>query len=80
VSLEAVDVSLAWARFLLVVMPDPVDRIEIDSIIAQGAQDGSLGSWPGSRTSVATWEVARKSAWEQPEELELAGLETGGNR
>jgi hypothetical protein len=80
VSLEAVDVSLAFDRSLLVVMPDTVYRIEIDSIIAQGAQDGSLGSWPGSRASVATWEVSYKSPWGQPEELELAGLETGGNR
>jgi hypothetical protein len=80
VSLEAVDVALAFDRSLLLVMPDTVYRIEIDSIIAQGAQDGSLGSWPGSRTSVATWEVSHKSPWEQPEELDLAGLETGGNR
>jgi hypothetical protein len=74
VSLEAVDVSLAFDRSLLVVMRDTVYRIEIDSIIAQGAQDGSLCSWPGSRTSVAMWEVSHKSRWEQSEELELAGL------
>ncbi|MGO9811109.1 MAG: hypothetical protein ACLP53_10045 [Isosphaeraceae bacterium] len=79
--LEAVDASLGPDRSLLVVMPDSVYHVEIDSILAGG--DPRTGPPRNdSRTDLGTkrlptdsddgsWESFEKTPLEQSEELEL---------
>jgi hypothetical protein len=79
--LEAVDASLGPDRSLLVVMPDSVYHIEIDSLLA-GVDLRTERPRNDSRTDLGTkmlptdsddesWESFEKSPWEQSEELEL---------
>jgi hypothetical protein len=64
--LEAVDVSMAFDRSLLVVMPESVYRIRIDSLVT-----GSSRQCP-MELGDELWESFDESPWEQPKELELA--------
>jgi hypothetical protein len=67
--LEAVDASLGPDRSLLVVMPDSVYHVKIDSILAGG--DPPRNDW---RTDLGTKMLTTDSdhgSWEQSEELEL---------
>jgi hypothetical protein len=79
--LEAVDVSLGPDRSLVIVMPDSVYHIKIDSLLA-GADDqvprprNDCRNGPGSKTSptdadAESWESFPASPWEKSEELEL---------
>jgi hypothetical protein len=79
--LEAVDASLGPDKSLLVVMPDSVYPMKIDSILA-GAGPQSGPPWNDSRTSLGStlrptdlddesWESFDVSPWEKSEELEL---------
>jgi hypothetical protein len=65
VPLEAVDASLGPDRSLLVVMPDSVYHVKIDSILASGEEMLATDSDDES------WERVEKTSWEQSEELEL---------
>lgn len=80
--MEAVDFSITDDRFLLVVMPETVYRIAIDSFIARDGvkadESGLLspstpknGSVPTS-SWVESMETIDTPAWERSEELELA--------
>jgi hypothetical protein len=78
--LEAVDVALGGDRSLLVVMPDAVDRIEIDSFISRDRKrGGGLASGMGNGSvprlsSEESMETLDTTAWTRSEELELAGV------
>ena len=82
--LEAVDFSIADDHSLLVVMPEFVSRIDIDSFIARDAgqfgrpaylspSSAGNGSVPTSLMD-ESMETLNESAWERSEELELAGV------
>jgi len=64
--LEAVDATLGPDRSLLVVMPDTVLHIKIDSILAGTDPQRPLGTWNDE-----SLEPFDKSLWEQSEDLEL---------
>jgi hypothetical protein len=66
--LEAVDMSLAPDRSLLIVMPDCVYRVEIDSLV-QGASRHS--SWPKDTNREAVETPFEESAWSRTEEVSL---------
>ena len=80
--LEAVDASLGPDRSLLVVMPDTVHRIEIDSLLAgvapqTGPPREESRKHPGAIMrptdhEAESWESFQGSSWEQSQELELA--------
>ena len=71
--MEAVDASVACDRSLLVVMPDSVYRIEIDSFIAGGARHAGHSRHDKMSSG---WESFDGSPWGQMEELELtAGID-----
>jgi hypothetical protein len=71
--LEAVDASLGPDRSLLVVMPDGVREIKLDSMVAEaGVSTGGLrNGWRADSSSkmIPTREI--DELWKQPEELEL---------
>lgn len=80
--IEAVDASLAFDRTLLVVMPNCVYRIPIDSLVTDGVRLADhLGLRSEKRMSKETlptdlgdksWESFEKSPWGKPVELQLA--------
>ena len=66
--MEAVDASMACDRSLLIVTPDFVYRIEIDSFIAGGARHAGHSRHDKMSSG---WESFDGSPWGQMEELEL---------
>lgn len=79
--IEAVDISQAFDGSLLVVMPDSVYRIRIDSLIGGGGRAGQSGipSRGNRETGMrpmdvndSPWETSDNPAWKQSEELDLA--------
>jgi hypothetical protein len=80
--IEAVDVSLASDRSLLIVMPDSVHRIKIDALIGsdrgrskalQVLPQRTTGTVLGSTDlSDSPWESIDNSSWQQTEEVTLA--------
>ena len=82
--LEAVDASLGPDRSLLVVMPDTVYHIEIDSLLAgvdlrtgrprNASRTGPGSKMPPERFRRESLESLQQSPWEKSDELELAGV------
>ncbi len=79
--LEAVDASPGPDRSLLVVMPDTVYHIEIDSLLAggsprsvaprNGSQTDSGAKMLPSDSDAGLWESFQESTWEESQGLEL---------
>ena len=82
--LEAVDASLGPDRSLLIVMPDTVFHIEIDSLLARvdsvtgrprdGSRTGPVSKTLATDSDTESLESLQQSPWEKSDELELAGV------
>jgi hypothetical protein len=80
--LEAVDASLGPDRSLVVVMPDTVYHIEIDSLLEgessrpgpprNGSRSDPVAKMLPSGSDEGLWESFQESNWEESQELELA--------